>query len=47
MGPVPIWRGRVDLRNLPADYEDPAEFLANLKLDLYEDLVFVLTPQGM
>lgn len=36
----------VDLRNLPADYDDPAEFLANLKLDLYEDLVFVLTPQG-
>ena len=35
-----------DLRNLPVDYSDPTEFLANLKLDLYEDLVFVLTPQG-
>ncbi|MFQ5523619.1 MAG: RelA/SpoT family protein [Acidimicrobiia bacterium] len=26
--------------------EDPEEFLANLKLDLYQDEVFVLTPQG-
>ncbi len=36
----------VDLRNLPDTYEDPTEFLANLKLDLYDDLVFVLTPRG-
>ena len=26
--------------------EDPEEFLANLKLDLYQDEVFVLTPDG-
>ena len=26
--------------------EDPEEFLANLKMDLYQDEVFVLTPQG-
>ena len=26
--------------------EDPEEFLANLKLDLYQDEVFVLTPNG-
>ncbi len=26
--------------------EDPEEFLANLKLDLYQDEVFVLTPRG-
>ena len=26
--------------------EDPEEFLANLKLDLYQDEVFVLTPGG-
>ncbi|HEU5113811.1 MAG TPA: RelA/SpoT family protein, partial [Acidimicrobiia bacterium] len=28
------------------DEEDPEEFLANLKLDLYQDEVFVLTPGG-
>jgi GTP pyrophosphokinase len=28
------------------DDEDPEEFLANLKLDLYQDEVFVLTPGG-
>ncbi len=35
-----------DLRRLPEEYDEPSEFLANLKLDLYEDLVFVLTPRG-
>ena len=35
-----------DLRRLPEDYDEPTEFLNNLKLDLYEDLVFVLTPRG-
>ncbi len=31
---------------LPQEYENPEEFLANLKLDLYQDEVFVLTPKG-
>ncbi|MEA1903862.1 MAG: bifunctional (p)ppGpp synthetase/guanosine-3',5'-bis(diphosphate) 3'-pyrophosphohydrolase [Actinomycetota bacterium] len=31
---------------LPDFDEDPEEFLANLKLDLYQDEVFVLTPNG-
>ncbi|MDH3500816.1 MAG: bifunctional (p)ppGpp synthetase/guanosine-3',5'-bis(diphosphate) 3'-pyrophosphohydrolase [Acidimicrobiia bacterium] len=35
-----------DLRRLRHDYEDPTEFLDNLKLDLYQDEVFVLTPAG-
>lgn len=35
-----------DLRFLRDEYEDPTEFLANLKLDLYQDEVFVLTPRG-
>lgn len=35
-----------DIRRLQEDYDEPAEFLDNLKLDLYEDLVFVLTPRG-
>ncbi len=35
-----------DLRRLHDDYDEPTEFLNNLKLDLYEDLVFVLTPRG-
>ena len=35
-----------DLRFLQEEYADPAEFLANLKLDLYQDEVFVLTPRG-
>ena len=30
-----------DLRKLQEEYGEPAEFLDNLKLDLYEDLVFV------
>jgi GTP diphosphokinase / guanosine-3',5'-bis(diphosphate) 3'-diphosphatase len=36
---------RVDILSWSAD-EDPEEFLANLKLDLYQDEVFVLTPAG-
>lgn len=35
-----------DLRRLHDDYDEPTEFLNNLKLDLYEDLVFILTPRG-
>ena len=31
---------------LTEDYEDPQEFLAGLKIDLYQDEVFVLTPAG-
>lgn len=34
----------IDLSDLEA--EDPSEFLTNLKLDLYQDEVFVLTPAG-
>jgi GTP pyrophosphokinase len=36
---------RMDFANWGED-EDPEEFLANLKLDLYQDEVFVLTPGG-
>ncbi|MGI9609745.1 MAG: TGS domain-containing protein, partial [Acidimicrobiia bacterium] len=35
-----------DLRFLHEEHSDPAEFLASLKLDLYRDEVFVLTPKG-
>jgi len=35
-----------DLRYLQDEHADPAEFLASLKLDLYRDEVFVLTPKG-
>jgi GTP pyrophosphokinase len=35
-----------DLRFLQEESTDPAEFLANLKLDLYQDEVFALTPRG-
>ncbi len=35
-----------DLRFLQDEYADPNEFLASLKLDLYQDEVFVLTPGG-
>ncbi len=35
-----------DLAEGADDYESPAEFLAGLKLDLYDDEVFVLTPNG-
>jgi len=35
-----------DLRFLQDEYDDPTEFLANLKLDLYQHEVFVLTPVG-
>ena len=35
-----------DLRMLQDEHDDPEEFLAHLKLDLYQDEVFVLTPKG-
>ncbi|MEE8331603.1 MAG: bifunctional (p)ppGpp synthetase/guanosine-3',5'-bis(diphosphate) 3'-pyrophosphohydrolase [Acidimicrobiia bacterium] len=35
-----------DIRFLQDEYPDPSEFLANLKIDLYQDEVFVLTPGG-
>ncbi len=34
------------LSEITDDFESPAEFLASLKLDLYQDEVFVLTPKG-
>jgi len=36
----------IDLTETSDDYETPAEFLAGLKLDLYREEVFVLTPNG-
>jgi|FLYL01.1.fsa_nt_gi GTP pyrophosphokinase len=38
------WVG--DLKSLQEDAVDPEEFLRELKLDLYQDEVFVLTPAG-
>ncbi|MDC3227211.1 bifunctional (p)ppGpp synthetase/guanosine-3',5'-bis(diphosphate) 3'-pyrophosphohydrolase [Acidimicrobiaceae bacterium] len=35
-----------DLSDLTAEYPDPNEFLNHMKLDLYEDEVFCLTPKG-
>ncbi|MCH7667627.1 MAG: bifunctional (p)ppGpp synthetase/guanosine-3',5'-bis(diphosphate) 3'-pyrophosphohydrolase [Acidobacteria bacterium] len=35
-----------DLRSLQEESSDPEEFLANLKLDLYQDEVFAITPAG-
>lgn len=35
-----------DIRELQDDSDDPEEFLENLKLDLYQDEVFALTPRG-
>lgn len=35
-----------DLRVLKDEHSDPQEFLASLKLDLYQDEVFVVTPAG-
>lgn len=35
-----------DVRFLQEEFADPEEFLAQLKLDLYQDEVFVLTPKG-
>lgn len=35
-----------DLAETADDYDSPSEFLAGLKLDLYQDEVFVLTPGG-
>jgi GTP pyrophosphokinase len=36
----------LDLAHSSDDFETPGEFLAGLKLDLYRDEVFVLTPNG-
>jgi guanosine-3',5'-bis(diphosphate) 3'-pyrophosphohydrolase len=38
--------GVSELSEITEDFENPAEFLASLKLDLYQDEVFVLTPKG-
>ncbi|HKZ25999.1 MAG TPA: RelA/SpoT family protein, partial [Acidimicrobiia bacterium] len=35
-----------EVRFLQEEFADPEEFLAQLKLDLYQDEVFVLTPKG-
>ncbi|MDA2978582.1 MAG: bifunctional (p)ppGpp synthetase/guanosine-3',5'-bis(diphosphate) 3'-pyrophosphohydrolase [Actinomycetota bacterium] len=35
-----------DIRELQEGADDPEEFLENLKLDLYQDEVFALTPKG-
>ncbi len=35
-----------EIQELQEDAEDPSEFLDNLKLDLYQDEVFALTPRG-
>ena len=45
--PIAAAQAVVDhLTELPTDYDTPTEFLAGLKLDLYQDEVFVLTPTG-
>ncbi len=35
-----------DIREIQEESEDPEEFLENLKLDLYQDEVFAITPRG-
>ena len=35
-----------DLNDLTREHPDPSDFLDHIKLDLYEDEVFVLTPNG-
>jgi GTP pyrophosphokinase len=35
-----------EIREMQEEAEDPAEFLENLKLDLYQEEVFALTPKG-
>ncbi len=35
-----------DIRRLQDEYGEPEEFLTHLKLDLYQDEVFVLSPKG-
>ncbi len=40
------WMQRLAERSESADDEDPEEFLANLKIDLDQDEVFVFTPKG-
>ncbi len=38
--------GVAEIREMQEESEDPAEFLENLKLDLYQEEVFALTPKG-
>jgi GTP pyrophosphokinase len=45
-GAIPEMESVRAIAYVSEDYEDPAEFLAGLKLDLYQDEVFVLTPKG-
>jgi GTP pyrophosphokinase len=35
-----------DIRYLQDEHNDPADFLASLKIDLYQDEVFAVTPKG-
>ena len=35
-----------ELNNISTEYPDPNEFLQHMKLDLYEDEIFCLTPNG-
>jgi GTP pyrophosphokinase len=35
-----------ELNNISVEYPDPNEFLQHMKLDLYEDEIFCLTPNG-
>ena len=35
-----------ELNNMSTEYPDPNEFLKHMKLDLYEDEIFCLTPNG-
>ena len=44
--PNDVQKWASDLSDLTAEYPDPNEFLNHMKLDLYEDEVFCLTPKG-
>ncbi len=41
-----VQKWATDLSDLTSEYPDPNEFLNHMKLDLYEDEVFCLTPKG-
>ena len=41
-----VQKWATDLSDLTSEYPDPNEFLSHMKLDLYEDEVFCLTPKG-
>ena len=43
---LPILQDIQDIQDIQDEAEDPKEFLENLKLDLYQDEVFALTPRG-